>query len=441
MKKSKAQIESQLAENRATIERLTPLVEAGTATDEQVTELRTVLDDSEALQKDLELMEAARTFMIKGDKARGKKKETPEEKIAKRFSITETIRNIKAGKDKVEGVTREIHQEAEKEAREAGVNLQGVGLPQFISDISARRTAETEARAAGVDATVAATAANLISTDLYGFVDALRPKLKLAQLGVPIWGNLRGNVDIPAGDAITSASFYTEQATASASDPTTKKVTLSPKRLAVWSSSTLQLEAQASIDVDNWLLQNILYAEANKIEATAILGGGTNEFDGILAMTGTTEIVLAGDANTGAAPTRANLLAMETAVEDANAEDSMMGFLTTNGVKGYLRNLASNGDGSPFVWDKDNEVIGYQAVRSSLVPNTLVKGAGAAENHAIIFGSYRNYILGNWGVRDLVVDEVTQKKAGITEVIMNSFWDGACVHPKHFAVIKTAKLP
>jgi HK97 family phage major capsid protein len=428
MNKNKIQIQSDLAAIRSKIEELVPFVENGTANDEQVTELRNKTDEAYKLQESLDVIEKASNIILRG-KATGVKKETPEDKLAKRFSITETIRGIKNGKHKMEGAMAEVHQEAINEARNAQVSLQGFGLPSFITQ-----------RAAGVDATVPATAADLIETSLGSFTDALRPRLMMEQLGVTVLGNLRGNVTLPAGDAITTASFYTEQAEASASDPSVKTVTLSPKRLATWSSSTLQLEAQASVDVDNWLLRNILYAEANKVESTAILGGGANEFDGILSLTGTNEIELGPDGNTGANVTRANLLAMETEVEDANADVERMGFLTTNGMKAFLKNLAENGDGSQFVWRENNEVLGYQAMRSSLVPTNLVKGTSNAIHHAIIFGSFRNYIIGNWGVRDLVVDEVSMKKFGITEVIMNSFWDGVCVHPKHFSVIKTATV-
>lgn len=423
--------------NRAKIKDLhTRSQTEGGISEEEMTQLEQLVIDVEGGQAKLDTLEKARNIAINKAHATAKRG-SEESQIAKKFSLLNTVRSIKNGTHKhTEGVEAEIHQEAQKESRASGVELQGFGLPSsIVKEIYTRATLEQRAPAS---AGTPATAGNLIATDLYTFVDALRPMLKLGQLGATLWGGLSGNVEIPAGNAIATATFNTETGTATETNPTTKKVTMSPKRLAAWTSATLQLLAQSSISVDNWLMMNMLYAEMNKVESVALFGGGTNEPTGILGWSGTNVIQANTDANAGANLTRAKLIAMETAVETENADEDNMGFLTTTGVKGFLKNLPINGTGSDrFVWSDNNEVIGYQGISSNLMPKNFDKGTYTESDlHTMIFGAFRNLIIGNWGVRDITIDEVTQKKSGINEVIMNSFWDVACVHEKKFSVIK-----
>jgi HK97 family phage major capsid protein len=268
-------------------------------------------------------------------------------------------------------------------------------------------------------------------------VPALRPMTKLASLGATLWTGLTGNIDIPAGDGISAATFNTETGNASETTPTTKLVQMSPKRLAAWTEMTMQMIAQSSIGLENWVVSELVNAEARAIDTVGILGGGANEPTGILANAGV-QVVAIGAA--GGNLTRAHLLELETKLAIENADEGSMAYLTTPGVKGFLKNLISSAGVSPFVWQDDNTILGYRAVTSNLVPKNLTKGATIGTCHAVIFGDFSKLIIGNWGVREITVDNITGAIAGKKKIVMNSFWDTQIVHPKGFAVIKDATI-
>ena len=408
------------------LEELEPKAQNNTLTPEERAEVATLTEEADQLEIQVRAIERLKSR--KADKAKAAAKATPEEKLSERFSLFKAARSLVSNKD-FTGAEAEVNAEGIKEARASQLPVEGFALPSFTNRHLQKRTT--------LDAATAATAGNLIATELYDMVPALAPKLLLNMMGAQVWTGLVGDVDVPAGDGISTATFNTETGTLTETNPTTKLLSLRPKRLGAWTPVTLQMLGQSSIDLENYVITDLVGAEARKVESVAILGGGSNEPTGILGMAGTNTVAVG---TNGGVLTRALLLAMESAIEVANADDQTMGFLMTPGLKGFLKNLLSAAAVGPFVWTDDNTVLGYNAYKSNLVPKTLVKGSSGANCHAVIFGDMSKLIIGNWGVRDLTVDNITLKKAGKIEVVMNSFWDVGAVHPAGFSVIKDALL-
>lgn len=400
---------------------------ADDTTEEHRTSLNKVLDDIEATKAKIELAkrneqalaDAAKNKM----KARAEKKTSPEEKVRKEYSLFRAIKAKADGKP-LTGLELEMHQEAEIEARESGNSIRGIGIPSVVQRVETAGTA--------------ATAGNLIPTDLGEFMPALYPKLKLAELGATFLPGLRGNLDLPIGDGLAAAAFATEQGSAAETTPSTRKVSLSPKRLAAYIDVTMQLLNQGR-SVENWVMTELYRAEARKVEDVAIEGGGSNEPSGILDNS-----LLAAADNTiaigtdGGALTRALLLQMEREIADDNADDGSFNFLTTPGVREKMKGTVLDAGSGRFVWE-DNELIGYPAHISNLVPSDLSKGAGT-NLHAIIFGNWARLLIASWGVRDLIVNPYTKAKTGTIELVLNSFWDVNLTHWQAFSVIKDIDL-
>lgn len=406
--------------------RLDALEARGSAiTQEETTEVVNLMNELETLDAEERAMQKFKARKLDAVKKAAK---SPEEKLAERFSFMKVIRSLAENKS-FTGPEAEVHAEGVKQARESQVGgVLGFALPTNIPVVEQRTT---------LTAGTAATAANLIATELYDVVPALRPNISLVGLGAQVMTGLIGNVDIPAGDALATASFNTESGAAAETNPNTKKVSLSPKRLAAYTDMTLQMMYQSSVGLENWVVSELTNAEARKIDQVGILGGGTNEPTGILGMAGTNTVAI--DTN-GGNITRAKLIEMMTAIENENASGDNMAYLTTPGVKGFLMNLISSAGVGPFVWQDNNTILGYNAVASNHVPKNLVKGNSTAICHAVIFGSFNKLIIGNWGVRDITVDNVTRKVNGEVRIVINSFWDVKCVHPKSFSVIKDALI-
>lgn len=426
MSKDLKTLQAALEPKQARLKELDERVTAGAITDTEMGELRTLTTEVDETVADIELLQRS-VERAKGKARAAFEKKTPEAEMRESVNFLEMARALKSNKP-LEGRIAELHQEGEKEARIAGVDAtEGIALPSWM-------------HARGLDAATAATAGNLIPTLQQPFTPALRPTSVLEMLGATFLTGLTGNLEFPAGDALATASFTTETGTASETTPTTKKPTLTPKRLATWSKTTLQLLAQSSMNVAQWLEREMLSAEMRKINEVAIKGGGTNEPTGILAMTLPSGHVLkiGPDANTGLALTRAHLLTLERLLTDAYADSGNIKILTTAKVKAFLKNLPDASGIGPMVWRDQNTVVGYDAYASPLVPNNLDVGTTTGVGNALIMGDFSRLIVGNWGVRYLTLDNITGSKGGEMELILNSFWDTQVVHKAAFVCIKDA---
>jgi HK97 family phage major capsid protein len=415
-------------EIQARLDELEPLAIANSLTPEQRAELVNLTNELDRLEDEQRAVDRLKSRKLDAAKAKAKKEE---DKLTERFSFGKVIRSLH--NKNFTGAEKEVHEEGLKEAREAGTPVEGFALPSFVNKGKQERLLE----ARGLDAATAATAGNLIATDLYDMVPALRPMVKVLGMGATLWTGLKGNIDIPVGDAISNAGFNTETGNAVDTTPSTKLVQMIPKRLAAQTTVTLQMIAQGSIDVEAWILSELLNAEARAIDKVAIQGGGTNEPVGVLANAGVQVLALA---TNGANITRANLLKLEELLDNENASTETMQYLTTPGVKSYLKNLISSAGVSPFVWQDDNTILGYKAEMSNHVPKNLTKGTANGICHAVIFGDWSKLIIGNWGVRDVTLDNVTRAVQGERKVVINSFWDVQIPQPKCFSVIKDALI-
>ena len=431
MSKDLKTLQAALEPKQARLKELDEQVIAGAITDTEMGELRTLTTEVEETVADIELLQRS------VDRAKGKARaafRTPEQKLAERVTISDMARQLTKRNAPLEGAVLEMHQEGMKEMRSAQIPQMsdGIAIPSWIHDSQNR----------GVDAATAATASNLIPTLQQGFTPALRPQHVLEQLGATFLRGLNGILEFPAGNGLATSSYNTETGAASETTPTTKKPTMTPKRQATWSKSTMQLIEQSSVSVAAWLESDILDAEMRKLNEVAILGGGTNEPTGILSMTtGAGNINLkkiGADANTGAAITRAFILELEELLANAyaNTNPDMCKILTTNGVKRVLKNLPSADGIAPFVWENNNTIVGYNAYASTLVPKTLDIGTTTGVGNAMIMGDFSKLLVGLWGVRYLTVDNITAAKTGEIEIILNSFSDVQVIHKQAFAVIK-----
>jgi len=145
--------------------------------------------------------------------------------------------------------------------------------------------------------------------------------------------------------------------------------------------------------------------------------------------------VLVGDTD-GIAPTWAQLVAMETAVREANAAGTNLNYLLTPGLIGLLKQTVHAGSGNwNYLLAADGKLNGYNTVGSTLVPSNLTKGTGT-NLHAAIFGDFSNVLIGEWGFYDMVVDNITQKKSGLIEITVNQFLDILIRNGEAFSVSK-----
>lgn len=353
----------------------------------------------------------------------GKSEEKEKREMIKAYSLHKALRS-QLPNGKLDGVEAEYDQEMRNNLPK-GVNIQGVAVPNGVNQ--KRAAGQTVSQDSG------AYGANLVVDQYAGIIEALNPNPVVAGLGARYLRGLTGDAVFPTNGGGITATWETEIATVSATKNAYGRKTMTPKRLSATVVVSLQNMLQSTPDLEMITANDIRGAVERAIDSAVINGPGSGGApEGIL--NNSSVDVLAGDTN-GIAPSWAQLVAMETAVFAANAAGGNLNYLITPGLKGLLKTTAHTANNAYYLMGTDNTINGYNATASTLVPSNLTKGTGT-DLHAAIFGDFANVFIGEWGVTDMVVDNITQKKSGNIEVTVNKFLDILLRHPEAFSVSK-----
>ena len=278
---------------------------------------------------------------------------------------------------------------------------------------------------------------NLVATDLLAgsFIDVLRNAMVLPELGAQNLTGLVGNVAIPKQTGAATAYWVAESSAPTESQQTIGQVTMSPKTVGAYTEISRKLLLQSSIDVESMVQTDLAAVLGLAIQQAAISGTGTsNEPAGLLKLI--TPSVAGG--TDGAAPTWAHIVELESDVAVANALVENMAYLTNAKVRGKLKTTSKVSGQNGFVWESgDTPVNGYRAAVTNAVPSNLTKGAGTNLS-AIIFGNFRDLVIGMWGGLDLMVDPYTGSAAGTVRVVALQDVDVAVRYTESFATMVDA---
>lgn len=333
------------------------------------------------------------------------------------YSILRALRCASAGR--LDGLEAEVSQEI---ANRSGKAASGFYLPLSVL---AKRTLVTKPIADG---------GAFVPTEQGGFIDALRPRLEVAKLNATLLSGLSGNVSLPRQSAASTASWKGETATLDEQSPQFDQVTLTPKRVGAFTQFSKQLFVQTSSEVETLVSNDLIAAVAVAIDKAAINGSGENgEPLGILNEDGILKVAIAAS---GGPVTWANLVALQKALADANADANPTAYLTNPSVRAKLQGTMFDTGSGVTLWDR---ALGLGAWGvSTNCPSNLTKGSGTKLS-ALIAGDFSQLLIGTFGeAADVVVDPYTKATEGINRVIINCFVDVAVRRPEYFAAITDA---
>ena len=435
------------AEKLAKMRGLSDAAKGRSMTAEERSQYDALKGDVESLNSELEgaiMMEAEERAQAERDAEQREKNRRPNQgnggeegekaKIKQNYRLLRAINLVASGKP-LDGVELEMHQEAEREARAANVTASGnLQVPSMLSRSFGRQTEQR-------DMTAGTTTAGgyTVQTDIGDLIPILEPKLLTRTLGATVLTGLTGNIDFPRGNADASATWEGENDANAETSPTFDRLQLSPNRLGAFTDISKQLMVQSSIDVENYVRQRLNFAIAKAVDLAAINGSGSSpEPRGILNTSGIGDV--AGGTN-GANPDWSDIVDLETQVAIDNADMGRLAYLTTPGVRGYLKQTIIDSGSGRFIWPVNaTELNGYNAQVSTQVPSTLTKGSSSGVCHAIIFGNWQELLIGQWAGIDLVVDPYTGAKNSLVTLVVNSWWDVAIRHAASFAAMKDALI-
>lgn len=354
----------------------------------------------------------------------GESEQREHQKMKERYDFHKAIRS-QMPNGVLDGVEKEIHEETVLKAERAGVAISGIAVP----------TNFTETRADGQTVTQdsGAFGGNLVDTELQSPIEFLRPKPIVESLGAKFMTGLTGNLKFPTNGGGISGAWEGEVDDATNSKNAYGSKTMEPNRYAVAALISLQNLMQSSIDLQMFTINDIRAVIANAIDAAAINGAGSSNVpEGILNTTGIGSVV--GGTN-GAAPTWAHIIGLETSIYQNNADAANMAYLINPGTKGKLKTTKHEAGDLGYLMT-GNEINGYKVGVSNHVPNNLTKGTASGVANAGIFGDFSQLLIGQWAFLDITVDNISKKKAGYVEVVVNTFIDTLIRQPKSFAAVK-----
>ena len=100
------------------------------------------------------------------------------------------------------------------------------------------------------------------------------------------------------------------------------------------------------------------------------------------------------------------IVALETALADANGLSGSINFIGTNAIRGTLKTTKKDAGSGIFIWE-NNEVNGFSAWATTQMP---------AAN--IIMGDLSTVVLGEWGVLEIkTIDQGVNYKKGEVELL------------------------
>ena len=277
---------------------------------------------------------------------------------------------------------------------------------------------------------------NLKGTDHMAneFIDALRPKLVLGQMGSRFMSGLQGDVQIPALNAKTSTYFVSESGAPTEGAPTVRQVTMSPKTVGAYVDISRKLMIQSDPSAEQIFRDDMVQQVASAMDTVGINGGGSNEPTGILQTSGIGSVAIG---TNGGAPTWASVVNLVKEVSQDNGLGSNMWYLTNPQVVGKLRQTAKvSSTDSVMVMNEGSSLLGYKVMETSNVPSTLTKGSTSGSCSAMIFGNFAELIIGEWSGVDVLVDPYTGSTTGVTRVTIFKDFDIAVRHAESFASVQ-----
>lgn len=344
-------------------------------------------------------------------------------KEARAYSMVRGIRALMLGDWKGAELEREA---SEAVAKRMGKDPEGFFVPMDAQRVQLRTVMSV------ADATYAG---DLVATELLSesFISLLRKRAALTKAGATMLGGLQGNIKIPRQTGATTSYWVGENTDiTSSSYPTVDQVSLTPHVHGAYTDIGRTLILQSSIDVEQFVRNDLAIVIALGRDLAGLSGTNANDQPCGIASTGSIGSVVGG--TNGAAPTWANIVALETAIATANADVDNMAYIVNAATRGYCKTTPKIGTTYPIMlWENsDTPLNGYRAVVSNQVRSNITKNSGTSLSE-IFFGNWADLIIASWGTLDIMVNPYVGQLQGSVRISVLEDIDIAVRHPESFA--------
>jgi hypothetical protein len=275
----------------------------------------------------------------------------------------------------------------------------------------------------------------LVQTSVPGeVIPLLRNQSVCERLGARVITGLEGNLGLPRQTSAAAVSATGEQGQAAGSNASLDQVLLSPHRISAYTNYTRQLMLQSSVDMDQFVSDDLNLQLALKIDSVGLYGQGGAEPTGIFNTTGIGSLTFGGTA------TWFEVQEFEQSLATANAlavPGARVGWATSPNVRTRWKAVAKTGVGvtsvvpvflvDDYVYpdeSQDTRCNGYRFASSNQILNNLVA-----------FGNWNDLVIGCWGRgAELIVNPYSLATSGTVQVVINAFVDVALRRAQSFCV-------
>jgi len=232
----------------------------------------------------------------------------------------------------------------------------------------------------------------LVNVTNMGFIDILRNRSVAMAMGARVLSGLVGNVTFPRQTGKVTVTWQGGEGTSiTAADQALGQLSMTPKTCIAITDVSEQLLAQSSPSAEAFVMADLASDVAiDGVDAATINGTGGAQPLGIKNTTGVTT------GQDAAAATYAKVLAFVSTAGSANAIRGNPGWVTnTAGAAVLMQKQRFSSTDTPL-WEGNmlnGSVVGFNAMSSEQL---------ASAN--LIFGSWDELVIGEWGVLELSMD-------------------------------------
>ena len=347
------------------------------------------------------------------------------------FSVVEALKGIQSGRG-LQGREAEVNRELEIRT---GRRTDGFYVPHNggWGNMKQRAYVAGTATAGG----------NLIATDLLegNFIDALRNRTVIGELGARYFPGLVGNVAIPrrSGDNTAYWIGADNADTITESTGSFDQVTMQPRTVAALTKYSHLMKLQSTPEIEQTIRAGFIAIIANAIDAAALNGSGSSgQPTGVLNTSGINSVAIA---TNGGSPDLDDLIDLKKSVSVDNADVGSAAFVTNSKVEGVISKLKdSNGQYllSPYGSELgQQQILSRRLEISNAIPSNLSKGSGSNLS-AILYGNFADLYVGLFGELEILADPFSDFNKGTTAIRIMQSIDIGVAHPESFAAVKDA---
>lgn len=318
-----------------------------------------------------------------------------EPKEVRNFSFFKAVNDFTNGK--LDGVEREMHEEAVNEARSAGRSINGLGIPSFM----------LESRA---DVTQAGSA--IAPTNVLGFADAMREASVFDKVGANILTGLSANTTIPVAGA-SSVEWEGEVDPAADGGAQFGKVELTPTRLASYVNISKQLLLQNGAAAEQAIIRDLGRATAQKMDAAIFSTAGVAGAPDSLGELATSTFTQSAFSNL--ASIMLDFVSAEQTLAEAGGLEGNLAYVASPNLMAQLKQSAQVAAVNAGM--QGALVNGYP----TYFTNGCTKSAGVSGD--FFFGDFSKLYMGMFGGLDIMVDPYSVAVNGQTRLVLNQYMD------------------